>query len=158
MKKRWLARLSLVLMLAAAAVLVGFAGLRSLALVGIGLLGVCVVVAAGYWFLANRGVLRWLAFALVVLVPIAILVLDVLHQLLWVAVLSIALALLGVATARVSLSTGGENTAMPGLPGVPAATRVHRDEPPVGWREGGEVRAEGEGPGAGSACGHARRS
>jgi hypothetical protein len=37
--KRWLARLSLVLMLAAAAVLIGFAGLRSLALVGIGVLG-----------------------------------------------------------------------------------------------------------------------
>jgi len=67
--QRWLARLSLVLMLAAAAVLVGFAGLRSLALVGIGVLGVCVALAGGYWFLANRGVLRWGARGVVMLTP-----------------------------------------------------------------------------------------
>ena len=119
MGKRWLARLSLVLMLAAAAVLIGFAGLRSLALVGIGALGVCAVVAGGYWFLANRGVLRWLALALVVSAPIAILVLDLLHQLLWVAALSIALGLLAVVTARVSLSTGAKDTAMPSYPASP---------------------------------------
>lgn len=107
MNKRWLARLSFVLMLAAAAVLIGFAGLRSLALVGIGVLGVCVVLAGGYWFLANRGVLRWLALALVILAPIAILVLYARDNLLWVAVLSVALALLAVVTARVSLSAGG---------------------------------------------------
>jgi diacylglycerol kinase family enzyme len=117
--KRWLARLSFVLMLAAAAVLIGFAGLRSLALVGIGVLGVCVVVAGGYWFLANRGVLRWLALALVILAPIAIIVLYARDNLLWVAVLSVALALLAVATARVSLSAGGENTAMPTYPASP---------------------------------------
>ena len=75
MNKRWLARLSLVLMLAAAVVLIAFAGLRSLALVGIGVLGVCLVLAGGYWFLANRGVLRLLALILVILTPIAILVL-----------------------------------------------------------------------------------
>jgi diacylglycerol kinase family enzyme len=117
--KRWLARLSFVLMLAAAAVLIGFAGLRSLALVGIGVLGVCVVVAGGYWFLANRGVLRWLALALVILAPIAILVLYARDNLLWVAVLSVAFALLAVLTARVSLSADGENTAMPTYPASP---------------------------------------
>jgi diacylglycerol kinase family enzyme len=111
--KRWLARLSLVLMLAAAVVLIGFAGLRSLALVGIGVLGVCVVVAGGYWFLANRGLLRWLALALVIAAPVAILVLFGAKHLIWVAVLSVALAVLAVVTARVSLSTSGENTAMP---------------------------------------------
>ena len=119
MNKRWLARLSLVLMLAAAAVLIGFAGLRSLALVGIGVLGVCVVLAGGYWFLANRGVLRWLALALVILAPIAILVLYGWKHLIWVAVLSVALALLAVVTARASLSTGGADTAMPTYPASP---------------------------------------
>ena len=119
MNKRWLARLSLVLMLAAAAVLIGFAGLRSLALVGIGALGVCVVLAGGYWFLANRGVLRWLALALVILAPIAILVLYGWKHLIWVAVLSVALALLAVVTARASLSTGGADTAMPTYPASP---------------------------------------
>jgi diacylglycerol kinase family enzyme len=117
--KRWLARLSLVLMLAAAAVLIGFAGLRSLALVGIGVLGVCVVLAGGYWFLANRGVLRWLALALVILAPIAILVLYGWKHLIWVAILSVALALLAVVAARASLSTGGADTAMPAYPASP---------------------------------------
>ena len=119
MNKRWLARLSFVLMLAAAAVLIGFAGLRSLALVGIGALGVCAVVAGGYWFLANRGVLRWLALALVILAPIAILVLYARNDLLWVALLSVTLALLAVVTAQMSLNTGGENTAMPTFPASP---------------------------------------
>ena len=116
MNKRWMARGSLVLMLAAAAVLIGFAGLRSLALVGLGLLGVCVVVAGGYWFLAHRGVLRWLALALVILAPVAILVLFGWKHLIWVAILSVALALAGVAVAKVSLSTGGGDNAMPASP------------------------------------------
>jgi diacylglycerol kinase family enzyme len=119
MNKRWLARLSLVLMLAAAAVLIGLAELRSLAMVGIGALGVCTVVAGGYWFLANRGAARWLALALVVLAPIAIIVVYVRSNLLWVAVVSVALALLSVATARASLSTGGAGTAMPAYPASP---------------------------------------
>ena len=119
MNNRWLARSSFVLILAAAAVLIGFAGLRSLALVGIGVLGVCVVVAGGYLFLANRGVLRWLALALVVLTPIAILVLYGWKHLLWVAVLSVALVLLAVVTAQAALSSGGKDTAMPTYPATP---------------------------------------
>ena len=116
MNKRWLARLSLVLMVAAAAVLIGFAGLRSLALVGTGVFGVCVVVAGGYWFLAKRGVLRWLALALVILAPVVILVLFGWKHLIWVAVLSVALALAAVMAARVSLATGGGDSAMPTYP------------------------------------------
>ena len=119
MNKRWLARLSFVLMLAAAAVLIGFAGLRSLALVGIGALGVCAVAAGGYWFLANRGVLRWLALALVILAPIAVLVIYARNDLLWVAVLSVTLALFAVVTAAMSLNAGGEDTAMPTFPASP---------------------------------------
>ena len=150
MNHRWLARLSFVLMLAAAAVLIGFAGLRSLALVGAGVLGVCAVVAGGYWFLANRGVVRWLAAALVILAPVAIIVVYVLDHLLWVAVLAPALGVLAVVTARASLRTGGgEHLGHARPPGVHAEARVHRDEPEVGWREGGEVRAAGEGRGAG---------
>ena len=119
MNHRWLARLSFVLMLAAAAVLIGFAGLRSLALVGAGVLGVCAVVAGAYWFLANRGVVRWLAAALVILVPVAIIVVYVLDHLLWVAVLAPALGVLAVVTARASLRTGGGDTAMPAYPAAP---------------------------------------
>ena len=61
-------------MLAAAALLLAVAGWRSLGLVGFAVLGVCAVLAGGYWFLANRGVLRWIALVLVVAAPVLILV------------------------------------------------------------------------------------
>ena len=60
--RRWLARASFALMLAAV-VLIGVAGWRSLALVAFAAIGVCAVLAGGYWFLAHRGVLRWIALA-----------------------------------------------------------------------------------------------
>ena len=119
MNSRWLARLSLVLLVAAAAVLIGFAGLRSLAMVGVGALGVCAVVAGGYWFLANRGVVRWLALALVIAAPIAILVLFGWKHILWVAIVSVALGVLAVVTAKASLSMGGQDAVMPTHPAAP---------------------------------------
>jgi diacylglycerol kinase family enzyme len=64
-------------------------------------------------------VLRWLALALVILAPVAILVLYGWKHLIWVAVLSVALAVLAVAAARASLSTGGADTAMPTYPASP---------------------------------------
>ena len=62
---RWLVRAALLLVLAAAADLVGFADLASLAMVGVGAVGVCLMLVGGYWFLARRGVLRWLALGVV---------------------------------------------------------------------------------------------
>ena len=53
--------------------------------------GVCAVLAGGYWFLANRGLRRWLALVLVVAAPVLILVAFALHSLLWVAVVAVAL-------------------------------------------------------------------
>ena len=72
--RRWLARASFALMLAAVALLLAVAGWRSLALVAFAVLGVCAVLAGGYWFLANRGLLRWLALVLVIAAPVLILV------------------------------------------------------------------------------------
>jgi hypothetical protein len=66
MKARWLARAAFALMLAAAAVLIGFAELASLAMVAIGAIGACLILAGAYEFLARRGVLRWLAAAVVI--------------------------------------------------------------------------------------------
>ncbi len=64
--RRWLARASFVLMLAAVAIVLGFAGWHSLALIAFAAIGACAVVAGAYWFLANRGVRRWLALILVI--------------------------------------------------------------------------------------------
>jgi hypothetical protein len=61
MARRWLARVSFALMVAAVVLLLAVAGWRSLALVGFAAIGGCAVLAGGCWFLANRGVLRWIA-------------------------------------------------------------------------------------------------
>ena len=113
MKARWLARAAFALMIAAAAVLIGFAELASLAMVGIGVIGACLMLGGAYEFLARRGVLRWLAAAVVIATPIAILVVFALHSLIWVALASIALMVLAVGAARRALARPAEATGMP---------------------------------------------
>jgi diacylglycerol kinase family enzyme len=113
MQARWLARAAFALMLAAAAVLIGFAELASLAMVVIGAIGACLILAGTYEFLARRGVLRWLAAAVVIATPIAILVLFALHNLIWVALVSIALMVLAVAAARRALAPSAHATVTP---------------------------------------------
>ena len=114
--RRWLARASFALMLAAVVLVLAVAGWRSLALVAFAAIGVCAVLAGGYWFLANRGVLRWLALVLVIAAPVLILVAFAAASLLWVAVVAVALMVAAAATARAALSTGGQDAAMPAVP------------------------------------------
>ena len=114
--RRWLARASFALMLAAVVLLLAVAGWRSLALVGFAVIGVCAVLAGGYWFLANRGVLRWVALVLVVAAPVVILVAFARAGLLWEAVAAVALMMLAAGTARAALDTGGQDAAMPAVP------------------------------------------
>jgi diacylglycerol kinase family enzyme len=114
--RRWLARASFALMLAAVALVLAVAGWRSLELVALNAIGVCAVLAGAYWFLANRGVLRWLALGLVVAAPVLILVAFALANLLWVAVVAVALMVAATATAKTALSTGGQDGGMPAGP------------------------------------------
>jgi diacylglycerol kinase family enzyme len=118
-QQRWLARSSFALMAAAAVVLLVFAGWRSLTVILLAVVALCVIVAGAYWFLANRGVVRWIALALVILAPIGVLVLYGLNHLIWVAVLSVALMLLAAGTARLALRTDGGNAGMPTVPATP---------------------------------------
>ena len=116
MTRRWLARASFALMFAAVVLLLAAAGWRSLALVTFAVIGVCAVLAGGYWFLAHRGVLRWAALVLVVGAPVVILVVLARASLLWAAVVAVALMVLAAGTARAALSTGGQDAAMPAIP------------------------------------------
>jgi len=84
--RRWLARASFALMAAAVAILLGFAGWHSLTLIAFAAIRACAVVAGAYWFLANRGVVRWLALILVIAAPVVILVTFARAGQLWVAV------------------------------------------------------------------------
>lgn len=112
-QRRWLARSAFVLLLAAAAVMIGFAGLRSVAMIAVGAVGACLLVAGAYWFLAHRGLLRWLAFAVVIVVPIAVLVVFAVNRLLWVGLVSVALVAAAIAVARLALRP---LAAPPGMP------------------------------------------
>ena len=113
MRARWLARSAFVLMLAAVAVLIGFAELGGLLMIVIGVIGAVLVVAGIYTFLAHRGVLRWIAAAVVVLTPVAILVLFALHNLIWVALASIALIVLAAGAGRQALTPAAAGPGMP---------------------------------------------
>jgi diacylglycerol kinase family enzyme len=115
MRARWLARAAFVLMLASAAVLIGFPERHArgaLATVAIGAVAACLIAAGGYWYLARRGVLRQLALGLVVLVPIAVLVVFAWRHVIWVAVVAVVLLALAVGAARLALTPA----AAPGMP------------------------------------------
>jgi diacylglycerol kinase family enzyme len=114
--RRWLARSSFALMLGAAALLITEAGWRSLTLVAFAAIGVCAVLAGTFWFLANRGLIRWLALLLVVAAPLVILVAFALASLLWVAVVALALMGLAVVAGKSALAAPGHSAPRPAAP------------------------------------------
>jgi diacylglycerol kinase family enzyme len=71
------------------------------------------MLAGGYWFLAHRGVVRWLALALMILAPIAVLVIFALHRILWVGIVTVALVALAIITARLALTPAAPPPGMP---------------------------------------------
>jgi diacylglycerol kinase family enzyme len=93
--------------------MIGFAGLGSLAMVAVGAVAACLVLANGYWFLARRGLVRWLALGVAVLAPIAVLVIFALNHVLWVGVVSLVLVAAAIAAARLALTPVA---AGPGIP------------------------------------------
>jgi small-conductance mechanosensitive channel len=70
--QRWLARPSFALAGLAIVIVVVFAGLKSLAMLTVGVAAAVVTLAAGYVFLSRRGALRWLALAVFVLAPVTL--------------------------------------------------------------------------------------
>jgi diacylglycerol kinase family enzyme len=96
-----------------AVVLLAFAGRRGVWLVLLTAVTVVVVLAAGFWFLLQRGVLRWLALALAVGAPIAVMVVFAVNRLLWVAVVAAALMAAAVGAARTALSPDRSHWMLP---------------------------------------------
>ena len=137
----WLARSAFGAAFAAVAVLVGFAGLRSLSMVLVGVVGVVGFVAAAYWFLARRGVLRWAAAVVAVAAPIVVLVLYLRAQLLWVALLSLAFAVLAGVAGRAALSVVTRDQSMPTYPARPVKHPFLVMNPRSGGGKVDEVRA-----------------
>jgi len=123
--QRWLARLSFLLAGLAIVVLAVFGGLKSLAMLGVAVAAAVVSLAAAYAFLARRGVWRWLALAVFVLAPIAVIVIYAFRNLLWVAIVAAALWLLATITARQALTTDQTDWRMPEYPAQPPARRPY---------------------------------
>jgi len=119
--QRWLARLSFVLAGAAIVVLVLFAELRSLAMLAVGGAAAVVSLAAAFFFLSRRGLVRWLSLAVFVLTPIAVIVVFAFRGVLWVAIVSAAAWLLASMTARVALAGDRTDWRMPEHPAEPPA-------------------------------------
>jgi uncharacterized membrane protein YbhN (UPF0104 family) len=122
--QRWLARLSFLLAAVAVAIPAVFAGLTSLAMLGLGLGAAAVTLAGAYLFLARRGVRRWLSLVVCVAAPVAVIVVYAFAALLWVA----------VRTGRRSGPLADARKA-----GIPGQTPVPDHEPEVGWRESRQV-------------------
>jgi diacylglycerol kinase family enzyme len=117
---RWLARLSLLLVAAAVAIPAVFAGLASIAMLGVGLGAAAVTLAALYLFLSRRGMLRWLSLVVCVAAPIAVIVVFAFATLLWVALASAAAWLCAGVTARSALAGDKARWRMPERPACPA--------------------------------------
>lgn len=111
--QRWLARAAYAAALAAVIVLVVAAGLNSVALVLIIVAALAVILASGFWFLVNRGLVRWLALGLALLAPVLVIVLLVRAGLLLEAVIAIALWMVAVLAGAAALSGDRHNTVMP---------------------------------------------
>jgi diacylglycerol kinase family enzyme len=116
----WLARLSLVFMGAAVAILAVFAELKSLAMLAVGLGAAAVTLAAAFFFLSRRGVVRWLSLAVFAAAPIAVIIVYAFAGLLWVAFVSAAAWLLAGLTARIALAGDWTDWRMPEQPAAPA--------------------------------------
>jgi diacylglycerol kinase family enzyme len=119
--QRWLARLSFVLAGLAIVIVLVFAGLKSVAMLGVGVAAAVVTLAAAYVFLSRRGVLRWLALAVFVLAPVAVIVVYAFRNLLWVAIVAAAAWLLAGLTARLALAGEQPDWRMPEHPATPPA-------------------------------------
>jgi diacylglycerol kinase family enzyme len=117
--QRWMARLSFALAFLAVAVVLAFAGLKSFAMLGVGMAGAAVSLAAAFLVLSRRGVLRWLSLAVFVLAPLAVIAVYAFNHLLWVAVVAAAGWLLSGWAARAALAGNRPDWRMPEFPAGP---------------------------------------
>jgi diacylglycerol kinase family enzyme len=104
--QRWLARLAFTAALAAVAVVLLSGVLKSITALLVGFAGLAIGCAAAWWFLSHRGVVRWVACAVLVAAPVAVIVAYVAAGLLWEIALSVVLAAAAVAAGRAALSSG----------------------------------------------------
>ena len=119
--QRWLARLSFLLAGLAIASLVLVAGLNSFPMLALGVAAAVVGLAAAYFFLARRGIWRWLSLAVFIAAPIVVIVVFAFRDLLWIAIVAAVIWLLASVTARLALTDTDADWRMPEHPAQPPA-------------------------------------
>ncbi|WP_438829178.1 diacylglycerol/lipid kinase family protein [Streptomyces adonidis] len=100
------ARLAVLALLGSILVPLVAAGLRSVLWALVGIAGLALAAVGVWWTLAHTGALRVLGAALSVAAPVTVLALYAAYDLLWPALLSLALWMLSVTVARTALSPG----------------------------------------------------
>jgi diacylglycerol kinase family enzyme len=131
--QRWLARLAFAAAVAAVAELLLAGALASITALVLGFAGLAIGCAAAWWFLANRGVRRWLALAVLVAAPVFVIVVFVIAGLLWEIALAVVLAAAAVSAGRAALASGRR----PAGPREYAAARQQRPFVIMNPRSGG---------------------
>ncbi|WP_439658597.1 diacylglycerol/lipid kinase family protein [Lentzea sp. HUAS TT2] len=107
-KQRRMARLAFLAAGTAVVVVLVAAGVRAGAgLVLTAAVGTAVALAGAWWFLAHRGLVRWLGGVLVVLAPLTVVVLYVQARLVWVVVVCGLLWFAAVVCGRRALTANG---------------------------------------------------
>ncbi|MFR0354042.1 diacylglycerol/lipid kinase family protein [Streptomyces sediminimaris] len=139
-RQRWLARASLAAAVASVLVLAVFAGLKTFALLAVGLVGTVVTVAALWWIVTRRGPSRLLAALLALAAPVWMLVSYAGAQLFWVVAVAWALWLLAVTAGREALVRSGRPVAPAEGPAPPVKRAVLIMNPRSG---GGKVERFG---------------
>jgi len=109
--RRWAARCALLAVAAALLIPLMFAGLHSLVLLGVGLIGLGVIAAGLWWALTHRGAARIAGTVAAALALLGVVILYIAARFFWVTALSAALLLLAGVAARAALR--GANLRMP---------------------------------------------
>jgi diacylglycerol kinase family enzyme len=101
--RRWAARGALLAVAAGLLIPLVFAGLRSLALLGVGVVGLGVIAAGLWWALTHRGAGRIAGTVVAALALLGVVIVYIGVRFFWITALSAALFLLGGVAARAAL-------------------------------------------------------
>jgi diacylglycerol kinase family enzyme len=105
--QRWLARLAFLLAAAATALIVIVGLVASIVLLAVAAAGMALALAGAWWFLTRRRLWRWIAGAVVVLVPLTVAVLFARAHLVWAVVVFGLLWAAAVGAGRTALAVNG---------------------------------------------------
>ena len=102
-RQRWLARLSLAAAAGGVVLILVYGGLISVTALLIGAAGLALTIAAAWWFVAHRGILRWLAGVVMLAAPAGVITAYVIAGPLWDVAVSAALGVVCVLAGRAAL-------------------------------------------------------